>query len=300
MAAPSDPAVRSVRIAATLNERFAAIMRAPVTQAGGMGALELRIGEAQQIYPEIWTHLDEARATLAGRGVSTTAYDAVRAMEPKGSLGVSRVELEGYATTLTGHMLGLHDEQVKSAHFNLDGHRRANQAVKALMDAQPEVDWKALERAENAEIAAAGSLGPINPKSLGKWVAILGGAGVIVYAFWYIAIRTPKPDYTAERKARIVEYRKTADEHPCKASVVESLASDLAWDEPKVPSDVTRREYRTACKERIVKLEAALVANACDKPSLDALTTMLQDRDGHIDRALSARNEYEARCKDRP
>ena len=300
MTVASDPAVRSVLIAATLNDRFAVIMRAPVTQAGGMGELELRIGEAQQIYPEIWTHLDEARATLAGRGVSTAAYDAVRATEPKGSIGVSRVEVEGYSTTLSGHMLGLHDEQVKSAHFNLEGHRRAYQAVKALMDAQPEVDWRGLERAEDAEIAAAGSLGPTNPKALGKWVSILGGAGVAVYAFWYLLIRTPPRDYVGERKARIVEYRRAADEHPCKNSAVNALADDLAWDKPPVPGAETHTKYRALCKVAVADYEQALAANPCDKSALAGLEVALDDRDGHLDNGFAARNEYAARCKDKP
>lgn len=300
MPAPTDPAIRSVRIASALHQRFGAVMGGNATQVASASALELRIGEAQQIYPEIWTHLDEGRTVLAARGVDTSAYDAVRATEPKGSLGVKRVEIEGYGSTMTRDLLGIHDEQVKTAEFNLEGFRRAGQAIQALMAAQPEVDWRALERAENAEIAAAGSISPVNPKSLGKWIAILGGAVVVVYMFWYFVIRIPKPDYTAERKARIVEYRKIADEHPCKQTAVENLASDLAWDEPKVPSKETRTAYRATCKERIVKLEAALTANACDKPALDALTTMLQDRDGHIDKAFAARNEYEARCKDKP
>lgn len=298
MTVPSDPAVRSVRIAVTLNDRFAAIMRAPLTQAHGVSELELRIGEAQQIYPEIWTHLDEARATLAGRGATTAAYDAVRATEPKGSLGVSRVEVEGYATTWSGHMLGIHDEQVKSAHFNLEGHRRANQAVKALMDAQPEVDWNALERAENAEIAAAGSLGPINPKSLGKWVAILGGAGVVVYAFWYLLIRTPPHDYVGERKARIVGYRDVADAHPCKKSAVEELANELAWDKPPVPSKETRAAYRTTCTERIATLQAALAEEPCNKTNLAQLEAALVDRDGHADAGMAAQNEFDAKCRE--
>ncbi len=300
MAAPIDPAVRSVRIAATLNERFGSILRAPVTHAGGTSELELRIGEAQQIYPEIWTHLDEARAALAKRGVSASAYDQIRIMEPRGSIGVSRVEVEGYSTSLTTGMLGIHDEQVKSAHFNLEGHRRANQAVRALMDAMPEVDWKGLERAENAEIAAAGSLGPINPRSFGKWVAIVGGVGVVVYAFWYLLIRTPPRDYVAERKARIVDDRAVADAHPCKRTAVEALANELAWDTPPVASKDTRAAYRATCVERIARLEAALATNPCDEASLAALESAFADRDGHVDKGWAAQNEYAARCKDKP
>lgn len=300
MVAPPDPAVRSVRIASTLHDRFRVLMSAPVTHAGGLGELELRIGEAQQIYPEIWGHLDEARATLAGRGQGTSAYDAVRATEPKGSLGVSRVEVESYSTSFTGDLLGIPDEQVKSAQFNLEGYRRASQAIQALQAAQPEVDWGALERAENAEIAAAGSLGPVNPKSLLRWAAILGGIGAVVYAFWFFAIRTPPRDHVAERKARIVELRAEADARPCKRSLVDSLASELAWDQPSVPTKETRAAYRATCADKIVRLEGALAANACDKRSLDDLAAALMDRDGHIDKASATRLAYEARCKEMP
>ncbi len=300
MAAPTDPAVRSVRVAAALHDRFRVVMSAPLTQAGGMGALELRIGEAQQLYPEIWGHLDEARATLAARGIETSRYDQVRATEPKGSLGVSRVDVEGYSTSLTTGILGIHDEQVKSAQFNIEGYRRAGEAIQTLMSAMPEVDWRALERAENAEIAAAGSLGPINPRSLGRWVAILGGAGVVVYAFWYVMIRTPPHDYTGERKARIVELRKVADEHPCKKTAVEGLAEELAWDKPPVPSKDTRVAYRATCTDRIAQREAKLAIDACNRAALDELQTALQDRDGHTDAGLKVRNEYDARCRDKP
>jgi len=218
MSAPVDPAVRSIRIASTLNERFGKILRTPLLP--GESDLELRIGEAQQIYPEIWGHLDEARATLAGRGVSTTTFDTTRALEPKGSIGVTRVDVSAYSTSLTTAALGIRDTQLKTAEFNLDGHRRATMAVKALMDALPEVDWKALERAENAEIAAAGSLGPINAKSTLRFVLIGGGALLLVYLVWYFVVREKPRDYVAERKVHIADLRTRLDATPCDRTTV--------------------------------------------------------------------------------
>src|SRR5437763_10131625 len=95
-----DPAVRSVRVAVALCDRFAELLAGPsqVTAVKQQGALlgvsgnqdelSLRIGEAQQIYPEIWRHLDDARAGFAGRGIAVASYDAIRASEGQG-LGAS-------------------------------------------------------------------------------------------------------------------------------------------------------------------------------------------------------------------
>src|SRR5260370_425195 len=86
-----DPVVRSIRVAATLNDRFGAILR-EVKSIRHVRELELRIGEAQQIYPEIWRHLDEARTTLLHRGVDIFGYDKLRATERPGQLAVTNIE----------------------------------------------------------------------------------------------------------------------------------------------------------------------------------------------------------------
>ena len=259
MAGPVDPAVRSIRIAATLNDRFRTIMNAPVTPTGGMAQLELSIGEAQQIYPEIWTHLDEARATLAGRGVDTTRFDTVRALEPKGSLGVSRVDLTGVSTSLTTAALGIADEQIKSAQFNLDGHRRANLAIEALQSAMPEVDWKGLERAEAADAAkAAASLSPLGSSSTMKWLAVAAGALIVVYAFWYLVVRQPPRDHKAERKANIVKLRAKLDAAPCDKSTLDYLTSEEYWDTGSRDHTATVAEYTAKCA-------AQLEVNPCDR-----------------------------------
>src|SRR2546423_1747307 len=63
----TDPPVRSIRIATTLAERFRDILT--FTGLTDTATLELRIGEAQQIYPEIWRHPDEAHPALVDRGL---------------------------------------------------------------------------------------------------------------------------------------------------------------------------------------------------------------------------------------
>lgn len=155
----SDLAVRSIRIAATLTDRFGTIVRdaSSIDQA----QLELRIGEAQQIYPEIWRHLDEARTTLVERGTSVVAYDAVRATERKGQ-AIDNIDALP-ALRFAGELDWV---KLATTTFNTDGHAKAVAACDALMKAMPEVDWKKLAQEEAATIAEAGSLKP----SLWSWL----------------------------------------------------------------------------------------------------------------------------------
>src|SRR5688572_20670424 len=88
---PIDAVVRSIRIATRLNERFGAILREAATEHKA-AAIELKIGEAQQIYPEIWRHLDEARAALGARGTAVRTYDELRATERPGQQAVDDIE----------------------------------------------------------------------------------------------------------------------------------------------------------------------------------------------------------------
>lgn len=150
-----DPAVRSVRIAVTLCDRFAELLKGPSTitarkddgalfgVSGNEEALSLRIGEVQQIYPEIWRHLDEARAAFAARGIDVGGYDRIRATE-----GVAL----GAAVEVTHQRFGggqsAGDAITKSANFNREGHARAVKAADALMRATPDIDWAGIAKAE--------------------------------------------------------------------------------------------------------------------------------------------------------
>ena len=108
-----------------------------------------------------------------------------------------------------------------------------------------------IKQAESAEIAAAGSLGPIDPKAVGKWAAIFGGAGVAVYAFSYLVIRTPPHDYQGERKARIVEYQRVAADHPGNKAALAELKA--AFDDRDGHIDAgfaAQNEYDARCKDK--------------------------------------------------
>ena len=127
--------------------------------------LELAIGEAQQIYPEIWRHLDEARGLLAERGEDVSLFDQLRRHE-RLELGVTGVDvteqMDAFGRT----------QQVKTATFNAGGYQRARAAIQSLMTAMPEVDWAAVAREEDRQIKAAGSL------HAGKWLGMAKTAGI--------------------------------------------------------------------------------------------------------------------------
>ena len=171
-----DPAVQSIRVAVALNERFGAILReARVNQT--VAEFELKIGEAQQIYPEIWRHLDEARAAIGQRGTAVASYDALRATERPGQLAVDNIEHSEMVNPLALAVGTFQYVETKTATFNEEGHRKAAQACSELMRALPEVDWHALEQEEARELAAAGSL------TAGKWRTVGIAVAVIVIAW---------------------------------------------------------------------------------------------------------------------
>ncbi len=170
-------------MAAALNQRFGALLR---TDPDSVDALELKIGEAQQIYPEIWRYLDEAHAALAARGIAVTDYDTIRALEPPGQQAVSRIDVSAFSA-LGGLPIG--DELYngsKSATFHVEGHRLAAAAVRVLEAALPDVDWAGLDHAERAEIAAAGSLTAGNWLQLGKTLGVLAAALAIVLVIYKV------------------------------------------------------------------------------------------------------------------
>jgi hypothetical protein len=65
-----DP-LQSLGVAAALADHFETLARAG----------QDTIGEAEQIYPEIWRHLDDVRSVLATRGCDVSAYDPLRRAE---------------------------------------------------------------------------------------------------------------------------------------------------------------------------------------------------------------------------
>jgi hypothetical protein len=163
----ADP-VQSVGVATALALRYRAI-----AEAESHSHLELTIGEARQIYPEMWRHLDEARIALGERGVDCTPYDNVRRQELD-SIGVhvgTTVGVEFYA-----YGLKVGEIYKKAASFDLEGAHRALEAIATLRHLMPDVDWAARARENDRLIREAGSL------KTGTWIGIakIAGAGVAI------------------------------------------------------------------------------------------------------------------------
>jgi len=159
------PAVRSLRVAAALNDRFGEIARPKTFDSPE--ALANMLGEARQIYPAIWANLDDSHAHLGQLGITVPEYTQLRATPAARDAGVLEVNVKDE---------GLGGRE-KSAYMNAEGHATALAAIGALKSALPEVDWDSLDRADAREIAAVGSL------RMARWKAIvLGVIGVAVLA----------------------------------------------------------------------------------------------------------------------
>ncbi|HUS29816.1 MAG TPA: hypothetical protein VMZ53_15030 [Kofleriaceae bacterium] len=137
-------------MATALARRYRAI-----AEADSHSELEVTIGEARQIYPEMWRHLDEARIALGERGVDCTAYDNLRRQE-LGTIGVD----VGMTVGVEFYTYGLKVGEIykKTASFDADGAHRAIAAIAILRQLMPEVDWAARARAEDQLIREVGSL----------------------------------------------------------------------------------------------------------------------------------------------
>lgn len=177
---PADVAIRSIRVASTLVAQFDSIA---YRGESSIEDLELRIRQSQEIYPSIWQHLDDARRALAAHHRDVTEFDAIRSQE-LGHLGVTDVEASEKFTVSPSLRTGLRVRYsaTKSATFNLLGIELATRAMRSLMRALPEVNWAALARAEDREIAAAGSL------SKERWLAIakVFAAALLVLAIAFV------------------------------------------------------------------------------------------------------------------
>lgn len=241
-AAKRDPdPVQSLRIASTLADRYHAVVSATYVDTS---ALELAIGEAQQIYPEIWRHLDEGRAALAAKDRDVRAFDELRS-EALRTLGVTHVDSH---TTIDPFslMLGrLNFVDMKTATFNVRGHQLAVAACQALMAQMPEIDWAALAHAEDKEIRAAGSMQSAKWLGALKWGGAVVGLALVVFAIHRFA---------------------TSSEDLARSEPRERLADGELSASARLQADL---------QEEIVTLTRTYVAT-CDRKVRDQLVTALR------------------------
>ncbi len=272
-----DPAVRSIQIATTLTERFGAILR----EAGAnteVATLELQIGEAQQLYPEIWRHLDDARTVLIGRGTDLAAFDAIRATQGASQLAVTDVDVE-HGVNLAGLAFGsIGITQTKTASFDVDGYDRAIAACHELRQAMPDVDWQALARADQAQIDAVGSLTSSSWKGLAIGVAVAVGLLVAVLGIRALATstaaeQTPKEQRRAAREERDRQAAKQDEEQEREAA-----------------------RQGEARRQKIVALSKALDATPCDRAKVQELRDLLA-AEGQMSELVLLDQRSEAVCK---
>ncbi len=161
----TDSIVQSLRMAKTLAERLYALTRPAEL---GPEAMSSRLGELRQLYPQIWSLLDDARAQLVALGKDVSHYDALRVKPAANAGGILDVQL------------GL--DSSKRAAVNAEGVGLATEGVYALRALLPEIDWMGLEDADAAELEKIGSLA--QPVSKLFWLgvlAIVATIGVVVY-----------------------------------------------------------------------------------------------------------------------
>jgi hypothetical protein len=166
--------IRSIRVATALNERVGVLMQ------GGEFDREVlanRLGELRQLYPEVWSHLDDAREQLVARGSDVAHYDALRARPATHAGGVLQV-----------HVADFGDDGPNSAQLNHEGHALATEAIYVLRAALPQVDWMGLEEAERRELEAIGSLGPAAWKKavFGLIAVVLVGGAIAIFIYLQI------------------------------------------------------------------------------------------------------------------
>jgi hypothetical protein len=256
-----DP-VQSIRIASNLAERFRALLRGPTI--GPAGDFELRIGEAQQTYPEIWRHLDDAYGVLKERGADVSRFEELRRGELT-HLGVtdidSRTEIN-YMALMVGR---LRVTTVKTATFNAAGYARAVAACKGLMAAMPEVDWEALAKAEDQEIRAAGSLQAGVWIGIAKWVAIAAVLGGIGYGVHKMFTRGGDPEENAVREKRQAE---AVDQQFLREQVAERHRNLITAREQYAESctDLDRANYVRILRDDSQVSEATRVATEVCHP----------------------------------
>ncbi len=157
--------VQALRAAKTLAERAYEMTRPAEL---GMEAMSHRLSELRQLYPQIWSLLDDARRELAALGKDVSHYDALRAKPAASAGGVLDVQL------------GL--DSSKRAAVNAEGVALATEGVYVLRALLPEIDWMGLEDAEAAELANIGSLAkPVSKVFLIGVIGVLAAIGVVVY-----------------------------------------------------------------------------------------------------------------------
>lgn len=253
-----DPAVQCLQVASTIAERFRTLASMGAASNGtDIAAAELRIGEANQIYPEIWQQLDRARALLVARGTDVANYDAFRAAEPQGAPGVTRVAASAATSTHYAH---------KSGTFNMEGYARATGAITALKTAMPGVDWFGMDQQDAALVAAAG---PLGASKTGLWIGLLVAAAAIGAGAYFL---TRKGGDAPSQADKIKSLEAALAATPCDG---DSFAALAAAHKANHDEAFAESKYIDAC-------EKLLKADPCNRANIAQYEAMIGGGGGQL------------------
>ncbi len=247
--APRDSAVDAILTAETLLVQFVSLV--PRLSSALPADVSIALGEAQSLYPELWSNLDRAHLLLGERGIDVPTYDELRARQPATMLGVKVHTRErshaNDAAAMGAFLLGgvvasaavdvVGSIGAKRGEANNSGLRDSRAALDVLRNAMPDVDWKAVRGREayEAQVALRGLSAGRTKKTLigvvGLAVAISLGVGLVK------VLQHSSPDAVAarEKEAKDKAYRADQDEiselnaeikqNPCNAAAAERRAS---------------------------------------------------------------------------
>jgi hypothetical protein len=272
-----DP-VQSIRVASALLGRFPGLMKqASATES----EMELAIGEANQLYPEIWRHMDEARAVIA-HDHDTSPYDALR-RTVLAEMGITSIGYQSVDwTTKYGAVLATTFRKV--AGFDYEGYQRAQNACRALMNAMPEVDWNALARDDVRAIAEAGSLQSAKVKTIAKVVGGLAALAAVTYGIYFVVMDPSdgvSDDEAAEMRARGAEREALAKKHAEEVEAKRLRIDELRATVKATCSTTAKAELVTLLRDQgqttdARKLEAAPCTPT--RPTCQPIPGVLLDR----------------------
>ena len=218
---PRDPAVDAILTAETLFVQFLGLV--PRLKSLLPADVSIAMGEARNLYPELWAALDRGRTALRERGVDVPVYDETRRRQPAAMDGFQvhnneRNELGNVETTAVLVFFGglgatIHSLGAKQGEANTSGLKDARTALDALQNAMPDADWKSLRHTEaRATELALDDFARARRKKL--LVGIVAVVALALTGFGLIKIldssRAPTKEEEAEQRA--VEYDEARDE----------------------------------------------------------------------------------------
>ncbi|MFN0247107.1 MAG: hypothetical protein ACKV2T_09365 [Kofleriaceae bacterium] len=270
-----DPALDAVLTAETILGQFKQLL--PRLTSMMPVDVSTAVGEAQSLYPELWSALDRARAVLRERGVDVPVYDEARARQPASMLGVDvklrdRSNVTEAAATVafllggvSGVVVGTAIDAVgsvgaKQGDANRSGLRDAKTALDALIAAMPTVEWAKVRRQEaHATADALEELSVAKSRKVALALAVVAVLGLVGFGLVKLlqSSRAPTKEETAAKAN--AEYRVAQEEirelndvlraTPCDAKTAERRVSLFQTHQQTMTGKRLAKKFLEQCGE---------------------------------------------------